>query len=52
MIIMSIVVGALETVPKSFEKGLVEQKIKGSMEIIHTTVLLRSSWIRNMILVT
>ena len=40
---ISIVIGTLETIPKSLVKGLEDLEIRGKEETIETTVLLRSA---------
>ena len=39
--VISIVIGALGTVPKDMEERMVELEIRESMETIYTTALLR-----------
>ena len=41
--VIPIVVGGLETISRSLEKGLNELEIRGRIEIILTTALLRSA---------
>ena len=48
--VISIIIGVLGTVPKGFVKGQEDLEIGGQVEIIQTTVLLRSArileWVR------
>ena len=46
MKVIPIVIGALGTVPKGLEKSLSELEIKGRIETIQTTALLKSARIR------
>ena len=50
--VVPIVIGALGTVPKNLEKSLSELKIKGRIETIQTTALLKSARIIRRVLET
>ena len=52
MAVMSIVVGALGTISRGLIKGLEELKIRGQVETIQTTALLRSARILRRVLET
>ena len=43
VIIIPIVIGALKTIPKSLVKGLKDLEIRGQVESIQTSALLRSA---------
>ena len=52
VMVIPIVIGALGTIPKRLVKGLEELEIKGHVEIIQTTALLRSARILRRVLGT
>ena len=49
-IVMPIVVGALETIPEGLVKGLKDSEVRGQVETIQTTALLRSARILRRVL--
>ena len=42
MMVILVVIGALETIPKNFVRGLENLEFRGRAETLQTTVLLRS----------
>ena len=52
MMVMPIVIGALGTVPKGLVQGLEDFEIRGRVETIQTTALLRSAKILRRVLET
>ena len=52
MMVIPIVIGSLETIPKGLEIGLEDLEIRGRAETIETTALLRSARILRRVLET
>ena len=50
--VIPVVVGALGTIPEGLVKGVEDLEIRGQVEIIQTTELLRSTRILNKVLET